>query len=122
MLIDQRVAIANVDVGLPVHKGGNLGDFGKAVFFFDTVNCLVILGDVGLFMLCHQGFELGCQLIQKVSRTAGVINRFGRRAAVLDQALQRQTHQNKTANRHGREVLPLALLHALIEKALEHVA
>ena len=36
VLVDQGVAVADVDFVLAVHEGGNLGDFGKPVFLFDA--------------------------------------------------------------------------------------
>ena len=125
VLVDQGVAIANVDVLLAVHEGGNLGDFGEAVFLFDAVQGFVVFGHFtvgGLFVLRNERLELERQFVEEVAGAAGVVDGFGRGGALLDEAFERQTHQDEAADGHGREVLPFALLDALVEKAFEHVA
>ena len=85
MLVDQPVAVANVDTLLAVHEGRYLGDLGEAIFLLDAVQGLVIRRKVrcGL-MRFHQGLELQGQLGKKVSCAAGVIDGFGRCGAAPD--------------------------------------
>ena len=119
----ERVAVADIDARLAIHEGGDLRDFREAVFLFDAVDGGVVVGDVlQRVMLREERLQLQRQLGEEVPGSAGVINGLGRSGVRFHQAVQRQAHQQEAADGAGREVLPFALLHALIEEALEHVA
>ena len=86
MLIDQAIAVADVDTLLPVHEGRHLGDFREAVLLLDAIQSLVICREVcfGL-MRFHQRLELQGQFGEKVACAAGVIDGLGRCGAALDE-------------------------------------
>ncbi len=116
VLIDQGIAVADVDLLLTVHEGRDLGDLGQAVFLFKAVNGLVVFDDINCVVPLDQGFDLHRQFVEEVARTTGIVNGLGRSRVVLNQGLQRQTHEDEAADRHRSEILPLALLDALVGK------
>ncbi len=121
MLAHQRIAMADADV-VPIHEGRHLGHFGEAVLLVDADDGLVVGRHASLLVRLDHRLELQRQLGEKVACAAGVVNGFRRHGAGLDNLLQRQAHQDEAADRHRREELAFALLHTLVEKALEHVA
>jgi hypothetical protein len=121
--LDQGVAVADGNVALAVHEGGDLGDFGEPVFFFDTDDGLVIGGDVGLRVGGgDERLDLAGEFGEEVAGATGVVDDFWWRGVLGDEALQRQAHYDEAADGERREVLAFALLDALVEKALEEVA
>ncbi|GAB4260928.1 MAG: hypothetical protein Kow0065_11340 [Methylomicrobium sp.] len=106
----------------PYMKAETLGDLGEPVLLFNADHRFMVFGRVGLgLVLFEQGLKLQGQFGEKMACAAGVVDGHGRRGVVAHQAFQRQAHQDKAADGHGREELPLALLDALIEEALEHI-
>ena len=108
---------------LPVHEGRHLGHLAQAVFFFDAHQAGVSQGRVGLGLVSgQQGAQLQGQLVEEVAGPAGVVDGRQRPGALGQQRAQRQAIEQEAHHGQGRKKLPLALLHARVEEALEQVA